>query len=118
VTLDKTRLPADLWVRMLWLPRSGDDSQDLPIALVRDRRRFRLGLIPIVLAIPVAIALLFSHGSPVLAILVVLLTFAGYQIGAGGKSGYYEVRPDGSLGDFLGKRTPVGLPGMERMAPE
>jgi hypothetical protein len=30
----------------------------------------------------------------------------------GGQTGYYEVREDGSLGDFLGRQIPAALKGM------
>jgi len=52
------------------------------------------------------------------SVVLVLLLLAGNRIAQGGKSGFYEVRPDGSLGTLLGRRAPYDLRKMERMKPE
>jgi hypothetical protein len=103
---------------MLWVPRAPSDPDDVSIVLITDRRRFWISAIPLALVFVLAIAGLLIHAPPILVIVELLLIFAAYRYAAGGKSGYYEVRPDGSLGDFLGRRTPTGLSSMERMKPE
>jgi hypothetical protein len=118
--LDRSKVPADLLVRMVWVPKEGSGPDDFPIALVRDRRRLLLSVIPMVLAFVVAILLiLIVRATQLLAsVVLVLVLLAGNRIAQGGKSGYYEVRPDGSLGTFLGRRMPYDLRNMERMKPE
>jgi hypothetical protein len=117
--LDRSKVPGDLWVRMVWVPRDGGDPVDFPIALVRDRRRLLLSVIPMLLALLIAILLLVVRAAQLLASTVFVLgLLAGNRLANGGKSGYYEVRPDGSLGTFLGRRTPYDLRKMERMKPE
>jgi len=44
-----------------------------------------------------------------------LVAFAAARYAAGGQAGYYKVREDGSLGDFLGRKTPLGLSEMRRI---
>jgi hypothetical protein len=41
-------------------------------------------------------------------------THLSYQYGLRGRTGYYEVAEDGSLGEFLGLKTPLGLSAMRR----
>jgi hypothetical protein len=118
--LDRSKLPSDLRVQMVWAPREVSDPVDSPIALVRDRRRFLLSAIPMVLAFLVAIFLLLVLRTAQLlaGVVLVLILLAGNRVAQGGKTGYYEVRPDGSLGTFLGRRMPYALRSMERIKPE
>jgi len=112
--LDRSKLPADLWVRMTWAPKDPPGIQDRPITLVTDRRRWVIGAIPAVLGFLLAIALALFHAPLVLVILPLLVSLAGARYAAGGPSGYYEVRQDGSLGEFLGRKVPVGISEMRR----
>jgi hypothetical protein len=113
----KSKLPGDLWVRMMWAPKEVAGIQDQPIALVGDRRRWRIGLIPTVLGFLLVIALALIRAPLVLLILPMAIAVAGARYTAGGQAGYYEVRGDGSLGDFLGRKTPPGLSEMRRTKP-
>jgi hypothetical protein len=71
-------------------------------------------LIPVVLAGLLLVGLALAHAPLVLLILPILVGLAGGRYAAGGQAGYYEVREDGSLGDFLGQKTPPGLREMRR----
>ena len=112
--LDRSKLPADLWVRMTWAPKDPPGIQDRPITLVTNRRRWVIGLIPVVLAGLLLIALALLHAPLVLLILPILVSLVGARYAAGGSAGYYEVREDGSLGDFLGRKMPLGISEMRR----
>jgi hypothetical protein len=115
--VDKSKLPGDLWVRMMWAPKEAAGIQDGPIALVGDRRRWRIGIIPTVLGFLLLIALAVIRAPVLLLILPMAISVAGARYTTGGHAGYYEVRDDGSLGDFLGRRTPLGLREMRRTKP-
>jgi hypothetical protein len=112
MVVDRSKLPSDLWVRMVWSPKDPADPEERPVALVTDRRRWMTGLVPTVVGILLLIALAIVHAPLVLLLLPMVLSVAGARYAAGGPSGYYEVREDGSLGDFLGRKTPLGLSGM------
>ena len=86
--VDKSKLPSGLRVQMIWAPETTTDPEDRPIALLTTQR---LLLIPL--------------------LLVFVLS---YQYGLRGRTGYYELSEDGSLGEFLGLKTPVGLSAMHR----
>jgi hypothetical protein len=112
--IDRTKLPGDLWVRMTWAPKDASGIQERPITLVSDRRRWVIGLIPVALAGLLLIALALLHAPLVLLILPILVSLVGARYAAGGSAGYYEVREDGSLGEFLGRKTPIGISEMRR----
>jgi hypothetical protein len=112
--LDRSKLPNDLWVRMVWAPKDDSGIQDQPIALVTDRRRWVMGLIPTVLGGILLISLALLRAPIVLLIIPLLVSVAGARYAAGGRAGYYEVRRDGSLGDFLGRKPPLGISQMRR----
>jgi hypothetical protein len=115
--VDKSKLQGDLWVRMMWAPKEAAGIQDRPIVLVGDRRRWRMGLIPTILGFLVVIALAVIRAPLLLLILPMAISVAGARYTTGGQAGYYEVREDGSLGDFLGRKTPLGLSEMRRTKP-
>ena len=112
--VDTSKLSSDLWVRMTWIPVEGSDAEERRIALVSDRRRWLIGLIPVILGILLVIAIFLRHAPVVLLILPMAIAVAGARYAAGGHSGYYEVREDGSLGDFLGKKVPLVITYMRR----
>jgi hypothetical protein len=112
--VDKSKLPEDLWVRMVWSPKDDSDPEERPVVLVGERRRWRIGLVAAILGTLLLIPLAVVHVPIILLPLPMVLALAGARYGAGGRSGYYEVRDDGSLGDFLGRKTPLGLSAMRR----
>jgi len=93
--LDRSKVPGDLWVRMVWVPREGSDPDDFPIALVRDRRRLLLSLIPMLLAFLIAIFLLLvvRAAQLVASVFFVLFLLAGNRLAQGGKSGLLRGPP-------------------------
>ncbi len=115
--VEKSKLPGDLWVRMMWTPKEPPGIQDRPIALVGDRRRWLIGLTPTVLGFLLLIALAVIRAPLVLLILPIGLAMVGARYATGGRAGFYEVRDDGSLGEFLGRKTPLGLREMRRTKP-
>jgi len=88
--------------------------EDQPIALVSDRRRWVMGLIPTVLGGLFLTTFALVRAPVVLLIVPLLVSLAGARYAAGGQAGYYEVRADSSLGDFLGRKAPLGISGMRR----
>jgi hypothetical protein len=99
---------------MVWAPETNTDPEDRPIALVRDSKRFWTSAIPMLIAFLAggAIAALTTQR---LLLIPLLAVFAlSYQYGLRGRTGYYEVAKDGSLGEFLGLKTPLGLSAMRR----
>jgi len=112
--LDKSKVPRDLWVRMTWTPKDGSEPDDRPIVLITDRRRWMIGLIPAVLGILLLSALFLARVPAVLLILPSAVIIAAARYGSGGQAGYYEVKEDGSLGDFLGRKVPPVLREMRR----
>src|ERR1700694_2555797 len=100
---------------MTWTPREGSEPDERPIVLITDRRRWTIGLIPAVLGILLLSAFFLAHVPAFVLILPLVVIVAGARYGGGGQSGYYEVREDGSLGDFLGRRMPPVLRGMRRV---
>jgi hypothetical protein len=118
--LDRSKVPGDLWVRIVWVPRDGGDPDDVPIALAQDRQRLLLGAVLGLLAFLIAILLLLVlRAAPLLASVVfVLLLLAANRVANSGKTGYYQLSPDGSLATFLGRRPPSDLRTMERIKPK
>jgi hypothetical protein len=112
--LDRSKLPADLRVRMTWAPKDPPGIQDRPITLVSDRRRWVIGLIPTILGGILLITLALLHAPLGVLVLPMVVSVVGARYAAGGPSGYYEVRDDGSLGDFLGRKVPIGISEMRR----
>jgi hypothetical protein len=85
--------------------------------LVSDRRRWVVGLIPAIFGGILLISLVLLHAPLGLLVLPMVVSVAGARYAAGGSAGYYELRADGSLGDFLGRKAPVGISEMRRTKP-
>lgn len=104
--LDKSKLPSDLVVHRVWVPE--DDSEiRRSIAYVGERRRQIFGAFLIVLGVILALAVLVARASFWLAFLPLLIAWTGVAYGGGGRTGFYEVRDDGGLGEYLGRSMPV-----------
>lgn len=110
--VDKSKLPSGLRVQMVWAPETNTDPEDRPIALVRDRRRLRFSAIPMLLAFLVGSTFALLTTQRLLLIPLLAIFALSYQYGLRGRTGYYEVSEDGSLGEFLGLKTPLGLSAM------
>jgi ABC-type Fe3+ transport system permease subunit len=115
--LDKGKLPSDAWVRRLWLPADSSDASERPIVLIINRRRFWIAVTAMLIAALVAILLSILHAF-IAAPLAVLFTLVIIWLSARGRvSGFYEVKKDGSLGEYLGGSTPIGLGSMRQTKP-
>lgn len=101
--LDKSKISADLLVHQVW----SDGSRQ--VAYASDRRRWAVALAGIVLALSIAVALVAAGAPFWLAFFPLLLALAAAAYGSGGRTGFYELREDGSLGDFLGRTKPHGF---------
>jgi hypothetical protein len=112
--VDKSKLPEGLRVQMVWAPETNTDPEDRPIVLVRDRKRFWISAIPMLLAFLVGSALALLTTQRLLLFPPLAVFALSYQYGLRGRTGYYEVSEDGSLGDYLGLKTPLGLSAMRR----
>jgi hypothetical protein len=93
---------------MTWAPKEPPGIQERPITLVTNRRRWVIGLVPVILGGIFLITLALLHAQLALLVLPMVVSVAG------ARSGYYEVRLDGSLGEFLGRKAPVGISEMRR----
>jgi hypothetical protein len=84
----------------------GSAPDRLPIALITDLRRLLIGGGIMVLGFIVVIAAKASHASWAVAVAALILEVIGGLYATGGRSGYYEVAADGSLGQYLAKKKP------------
>jgi hypothetical protein len=112
--IDNAKLPSGLRVQMVWAPETTTDPEDRPIALVRDNKRLQIATIPMLLAFLVGGAVALMTTQRLLLIPPAVIFGLSYQFGLRGRTGYYEVAEDGSLGEFLGLKTPLGLSAMRR----
>jgi hypothetical protein len=104
--LDRTKIPSDLWVQRLWVP-DGSASGRRPVALVTDKRRLLIGGGIMVVGFAVVIATRALHAPWTVALTALFLeVIGGLYAASGQRSGFYEVAPDGSLGDYLGRKRP------------
>ena len=110
--VDKSKLPTGLRVQMVWSPETNTDPEDRPIALVRDSKRFWISAIPMLIAFLAGSAIALLTTQRLLLIPLAGVLALSYQYGLRGRTGYYEVSEDGSLGEFLGLKTPLGLSAM------
>jgi hypothetical protein len=109
--LDRTKMPADLSAHQVWVSETASDRR--PIAYVTERRRRLIGASVAVLAFVVMVALGLArlfYLAP--AALIVAGIGGGYALG--GRSGFYEVAEDGSLGKFIGRSRPDDIVSMRR----
>jgi hypothetical protein len=112
--VDNAKLPNGLRVQTVWAPETTTDPEDRPIALVRDSKRFWISAIPMLIAFVVGSAIALLTTQRLLLIPVAAVLALSYQYGLRGRTGYDEVSADGSLGEFLGLKTPLGLSAMRR----
>jgi len=103
--LDTSKVPTDLVVHRVWQPDSADKSRG-PVAYVSERRRRAVGAALIGLGTALALTSLVLNGTYFLTFLSLLIAWSGTAHAAGGRAGFYEVRGDGSLGDYLGRTRP------------
>ncbi|GAC1495074.1 MAG: hypothetical protein NVS1B1_13020 [Candidatus Limnocylindrales bacterium] len=117
--LDRTKVASDLWIQRLWVP-DGSVPGQRPLALITDKRRLIIGGAIMLVGFAVVIVARAVHAPWTVALAALILEVVGGLYAAGGnRSGYYEVAPDGSLGDYLGRKKPeVGsMRGMKASKP-
>jgi hypothetical protein len=103
---DRTNLPPDLWVHRAWVPKEGSARGGRSIVYVTERRGRLIGG---TLAVLGFLVILVSGAvqAPVALIAVgLVISLIGAMYAASGRSGFYEVAGDGSLGEFLGRTKP------------
>jgi hypothetical protein len=104
--LDRTKVPSDLWVQRLWVPDDAAPGR-LAVALVTDKKRLIIGGAIMVVGFAVIVAVRALKAPWAVALVALALEVIGGLYAAGGqRSGYYELAPDGSLGDYVGRKTP------------
>lgn len=102
--LDKKKLPPDLAANRVWV--SVRDSDDRAIAYITERRRRLIGGAAAVAGLVLILVILVSHAPVGVLVVGVGISLAGALYGNGGRSGFYEVESDGSLGPYLGRSRP------------
>lgn len=103
--LDRSKLPSDLLVHRVWVPENNSDPRR-PIAYVGERRRRIAGAALVALGVILALAVLVARTDFWLAFAPLLIAWAGAAFAGGGRTGFYEVDDDGSLGKYLGRAKP------------
>jgi hypothetical protein len=110
----KLQIPAGLQAHAVWCPEESPGTSP-NVVFVTERRWRRISLILAAAGAVTGIAgaVLASHDFSFY--LAVMLVFFGAAAACqrAGRAGFYSVRPDGSLGSYLGRRPP-DLAGMRR----
>ncbi|MGZ3415831.1 MAG: hypothetical protein ACXVAT_18590 [Isosphaeraceae bacterium] len=104
--LDRTKVPPDLVVHRVWTPEGTAAGRVRPVAYATERRRRLMGGLLVGLGLVMLVVLFLVQAPSYLAILGVAISVAGGWYALGGESGFYEVREDGGLGEFLGRTKP------------
>lgn len=73
---------------------------------VTEWRRRVIGLVAVVVFVIAVLTIWVVHAPPILLLPLVAIGAAVTDYSIGGRSGFYEVAKDGSLGEFLGKGKP------------
>ena len=76
------------------------------MAYVSERRRRAVGAVLVALGTVLAIASMALDTGYFLTFLSLLIAWSGTAYAGGGRTGFYEVRADGGLGDYLGRSRP------------
>ena len=102
--LDPAKVPADLWARRIWVPESGPKPS---LVEVTDRKRLQYGAAIMALGFLVVVAVKVANIHWAFAVSALILEVMGGLYLTGGKrGGFYELSPDGGLGEYLGKNKP------------
>ena len=112
--LDRTKMPPDLQAHRVWVPEWESDRDRRPIAYVTEKRRRLIGGSAAAVGFLVIVALGLAH-LYYLAPVGLVVTAIGAGYGLGGRTGFYEVAEDGSLGKFIGRSRPDDIVSMRGM---
>jgi hypothetical protein len=102
--LDKSKLPTELMANRVWV--SVRDSDDRAVAYVTERRRRMIGGALMLAGMLVMLAIVVLRSRAELVVIAIGIALAGAAYANGGRSGFYEVEADGSLGEYLGRAKP------------
>jgi hypothetical protein len=104
--LDRTKFQqSDIQPHRVWVPLAGSGPAR-SIVWATERRRRLAGLLIITLASVVGLAIWMVHAPSVVLLIPAVVIGFGANYALGGRSGFYEVAADGSVGAYLGKRAP------------
>jgi hypothetical protein len=112
--LDKNKLSPELTANRLWV--SVRESDDHAVAYITERRRRLIAAVGAVAGLVAILAALAMHLAVGLLVLGLAISLAGAVYANGGRSGFYEVEADGTLGEYLGRSKPE-LSSMRGMRP-
>jgi hypothetical protein len=102
--LDRTKVPADLWARRIWVPQSGSKPS---LVEVTDRKRLVIGAVIMLLGFVVVVGVRAEHLHWAYAVSALILEVVGGLYLTGGKrGGFYVLTPEGGLGEYLGRNKP------------
>jgi hypothetical protein len=105
--LDRTKFQqSDFQAHRVWVPLAGSGPAR-SIVYATERRRRLKGLVIITLGVIVGSAIwVVFRGPNVVLLLPAIVVAFGAHYALGGRSGFYEVAADGSVGAYLGKQAP------------
>jgi len=102
--VDKAKVPPGLWARRVWVPESGSGP---PLVEVTDRKRLMVGALIMGAGFLVVVAVRVAQVHWAFAVSALILEVLGGLYLTGGKrSGFYVLAPDGTLGEYRGKKQP------------
>jgi hypothetical protein len=103
--LDKSKIPTDLVLHRVWVPQRASDARPW-VAYLSDRRRRTIGAALFALSLIGVIVAVATSAGFWLAFASLLIAWAGVAYASRGRTGFYNLREDGSLGDYLGRSPP------------
>jgi len=108
--LDRNKLQPDFQPHRVWIPAAASARSGHSVVFVTERRRRVIGL-PIATLVLIGLFAVWLAHLPMDWMLAIWTPLVFMGAGAidyanGGRSGYYEVARDGSLGNYLGKAKP------------
>src|ERR1700687_1850720 len=114
VVLDRTKIPPDMRAHRVWVDERSSGRYPGAIAYVTETRRRMIGGTVAVLGFLIIATIGLAHLPYLLALVGLVVTGIGGTYALGGRSGFYEVTDDGSLGQFMGRGRPDvdGMRGM------
>lgn len=113
--VDMGKVSPALRVLRVWEPAASSPDRRAAIAYAFERKRRRAGAVLIVVVLLIVLAALLFH-SPALAVVAFLAVLLGAGYSFGGETGFYEIKEDGSLGEYLGRM--ADLKGMHARRPQ
>jgi hypothetical protein len=104
--LDRTKMPRNLWAHRVWVPADGTNRSERSIVYVTERRRRVIGGVVLGLGVVLVLATPLVHAPIGVLMVGLVISVIGGIYAASGRSGFYQVAEDGTLGEFLGRSKP------------